>query len=296
MKKSSIDIGSNSILLLYGELKSDFNELGNEAEVVGLGRGVDETGNFLEEKMKLAFDVLTKYKKTLEDHGFDPRQTIVTATEASRNAQNSKEFFTRVYNELGFSVQIISPLGESYYTSLGIVRLKKNLKSNDCLLIDLGGASTEIIHIQKDPFEILKMQSLKCGSVRATEWVESNNYNKKINSVFKKLDFAGPFSEAICIAGTFTTLASMYLKQKVFHPSDIESLIIDREDFSCFVNSIKDIDQYPTALSRKETVAHGGAWALDLLKKLDVKKVSFSTFGLRYGVLFDTKIKEEFLI
>ncbi|MDH5581389.1 MAG: hypothetical protein OEY33_05735 [Bdellovibrionales bacterium] len=296
MKKSSIDIGSNSILLLYGELNKSFNEMGNEAEVVGLGKGVDETGNFLNEKMDHAFKVLQRFREVLVSNGFDPLETIVTATEASRNAKNSKSFFLKVKNDLGFNVQIISPLGEAYYTSLGIINLKKELSSNECLLIDLGGASTEVIHLQKKPFLIKKMQSLKCGSVRATEWIEKNKYKKNLDHIFDSLDFNGPFDEAICIAGTFTTLASMYLKQKSFNPKEIEALNIELDDFSQFVKSIKDLDAYPTAISRKETIKNGGVWALDLLTRLNVKNISFSTFGLRYGVIFEGEIRQEHII
>ena len=47
-KRASIDIGSNSILLLAGEFKDNhFKELLNESHVTGLGRDLDKNQTFL---------------------------------------------------------------------------------------------------------------------------------------------------------------------------------------------------------------------------------------------------------
>ncbi len=297
MKRSSIDIGSNSILLLYGEMDQErFIEKGSRAEVVGLGKGIDQTGKFSKEKMELAYSVLKDYHKLLRGLGYKTSETIVTATEASRNASNSKEFFKQIKEEFEFDVKIISPDGEAYYTSLGILKSKGQLKEKRSLLIDLGGASTELIEIDSNSFQITKMVSLKCGSVRAREWLDEGTYQIKIEELLKDSGFKAKYNSAIGIAGTFTTLASMYLKQDEFQIAPIENLKLEVKQLYDFLDSVVSLDEFPTAQSRKETIMSGARWSIDLLKFLEVKNLSFSTYGLRYGVLYEGAIQEMFLV
>ena len=96
LMKASIDIGSNSILLLGGTFEDQkFIEEINEAEVAGLGKDIDKNGYFEDDRMETAFNILEKYKEILKEKEVSPSEVILTATEASRVASNSKEFFER---------------------------------------------------------------------------------------------------------------------------------------------------------------------------------------------------------
>ena len=64
MKKASIDIGSNSILLLVAEVRDGklISVIENESRITGLGRNLDEAGEFIEEAMEDSLKALEEYK------------------------------------------------------------------------------------------------------------------------------------------------------------------------------------------------------------------------------------------
>jgi len=111
LKRATIDIGSNTILLLAAELDSKkiVREVLNCSEVTALGKNLDKTKAFAQESMQESFRALTSYKQKLAEVGIEPQEVIVTATEASRVAQNSQDFFEKIKQEIGFGVTIISP-------------------------------------------------------------------------------------------------------------------------------------------------------------------------------------------
>ncbi len=60
--QASIDIGSNSILLLIGHYsEGEFHIVENEARITGLGKGIDKTKVFCDESMKISFEALSDY-------------------------------------------------------------------------------------------------------------------------------------------------------------------------------------------------------------------------------------------
>jgi exopolyphosphatase/guanosine-5'-triphosphate,3'-diphosphate pyrophosphatase len=124
MRRASIDIGSNSVLLLAVELDSKgmiTKELLNESFITSLGKDLDATKKFHPDSMKATYEALCEYKKMLNKINYLIENVIVTATEASRVSTNSREFFKRIKDEIGFNIQIISSDGEAYYTALGVV-------------------------------------------------------------------------------------------------------------------------------------------------------------------------------
>ena len=65
--KASIDIGSNSILLLVGEFTDEgFKKYESESRVTSLGLNLDQTKNFDKQSMSDSFDALSEYKKIIE--------------------------------------------------------------------------------------------------------------------------------------------------------------------------------------------------------------------------------------
>lgn len=127
--RASIDIGSNSILLLAGDFStSTYKELLNESNVTGLGRELDKNKAFLDIAMEESFHVLKQYAKQVINIGIDPSEVIVTATEAARVANNAARFIERIKRETGLIIQIISGKGEAYFSTKGIPSILNFLK------------------------------------------------------------------------------------------------------------------------------------------------------------------------
>ena len=301
--RASIDIGSNSVLLLAGELREgQFFEKLNEANITGLGKNLDEESMFSKKSMDKTFDVLKKYKKMLTSFDLEVEKTIVTATEASRVAINAAAFYEKVKKELGFSVKVITSEGEAYYTGLGISGGYLGEKKEHIVVMDIGGASTELIKLKLDPFKILSSVSLPMGSVRATDWLKNKNFEKKIEevmSLFPLVEYET--SKIICVAGTMTSLAAMIKGLSFYKDQLIHGQEFDFIKFNGFIDKLKKLNpsdilnKFPLIGKRFETITGGGIVGVEIGKALNVKKFSISTYGLRYGTLFEGAIHGRYI-
>lgn len=303
MRRASIDIGSNSVLLLAVELDSRGEikeELLNESFITSLGKDLDETKRFHPDSMQSTYDALKKYKELLISIKFPLSDVIATATEASRVSTNSREFFKKIKEDLGINIQIISSDGEAYYTALGVVSSLSN-PSDNIVVMDIGGASTELISIKTNPFKIEKSISLPVGSVRATDWKNKNEFDSKIYEVLSP-DLSQYDTETlVCVAGSMTALASMYLGQREYSDTKIEGMTISFKTFQAFAIDLEKTSTenllmlFPFLGKRAPMVAAGARVAEILGTKLKIDLIKISTRGLRYGVVINGGIDEQFI-
>jgi exopolyphosphatase/guanosine-5'-triphosphate,3'-diphosphate pyrophosphatase len=296
MIRSCIDIGSNSVLLLSVQWDEQITkELLNCSHITSLGKDLDKNKFFDSQSMQATYEALLDYKMQLEKINVSVSDVIVTATEAARVATNAKEFFERIKSEIGFRVQIISSEKEAYLTALGVV---SGIKSQESTLVvmDIGGASTELIRIENSPFKIISSVSLAVGSVRATDWKNSNQFDDKMSEILSKPLNNYQADTMICVAGSMTSLATMLLEKTHFNDREIDGIQIEMEKFKTFALSLQNtsatelLTQFPFLGKRAPMVAAGANVALLILELLKVKKIQVSTRGLRYGVVFQGHI------
>ncbi len=295
----SIDIGSNSTLLLIIDLES--KEIIHEVSTItGLGRGLDKNGVFQEKSMEDTFNALMNYKDDCKQKGCE--KIIITATEASRVAKNAPDFFKRVKSELALDIQIISGEGEAFYTAAGINEMMKS-KAKKQLILDVGGASSELILIKTSPFKILSTVSLPIGSVRVDDWIKDGILKSKIDEVFENYDLDNYKNQDIIgVAGTLTSLALMYSNASEFNAESINNYSINLEDFNENTNRIQLVDtktlskQFSFLGKRSKTIQAGAICAQAILNKINAKEIKFSTYGLRYGTALSGEIDDIYLV
>lgn len=303
MRRASIDIGSNSVLLLAVELDEKGQikeELLNESFITSLGKDLDVTKKFHPDSMQATYEALSAYKKLLDKIKFPVSDVIATATEASRVSTNSREFFKKIKDELGFNIQIISSDGEAYYTALGVVS-SLSKPEGKIVVMDIGGASTELILINTSPFEIEKSISLPVGSVRATDWKNKNEFDSKIYDILAP-DMSEYNTETlVCVAGSMTALASMYLGQREYSDTKIEGMSISFKSFQDFARDLQNttvenlLMLFPFLGKRAPMVAAGSLVAELIGSKLKIDLIKVSTRGLRYGTVITGGINEQFI-
>jgi exopolyphosphatase/guanosine-5'-triphosphate,3'-diphosphate pyrophosphatase len=299
MIRASIDIGSNSVLLLVAEVDANgkmVNEILNLANVTSLGKDLDKNGVFCEDSINLTYDVLKKYTDEIKKLNINLEDVLVTATEASRVAKNAVQFFEKIKNNLGLNVFTISGSEEAFYTAFGVVSSLISEINENLIIMDIGGASTELISIKTKPFEIVTSVSFPIGSVRATDWIKENNYKLKTENIFSQNIEVYKTKSLICVAGTMTTLAAMYLGLKEFDDKKIDGLKIPFHEFKMFAMALQytNIDEvllnFPFVGKRAKTVAAGALVAKEFGEKLNINVMIISTKGLRYGVLLKGEI------
>lgn len=298
--KASIDIGSNSILLTVGKFQAgEFLEILELARVTGLGRGIDKTSKLSSESMTKTYNVLLDFKRELDR--LKVKEVIVTATEASRVAKNSEEFFEKVKIDFGFEVQVLNSYGEAYFAGKGVAL---DCEDSQNTIIDLGGASTEIIKFNHKPYLFQDFLSFPVGSVRATEWFKEGTFGERFEKLF--LGHEKHFAEfratkVIAIAGSFTTLAAMMLNLSKYDQKLVHNKTFEFEFFDNFVRKLDHMDensikgQFPVAADRITTIYLGAKVGQEFFKRLGTHKIQISCYGLRHGLLTVEAIEKKYL-
>lgn len=301
--RASIDIGSNSALLLIVDVDQDFKILENISTITTLGRDLDKNKSFLETSMDDTFKALTHYSKLCLKYNIELSSVIMTATEASRVATNSALFYERVKNEIGLSVRIITGEGEAYYSTQGIL-FDQKINDDEIVIMDIGGASTELIKVNTKSKVILNSFSMPVGCVRMNNWIEEGIFNEEIEKVLNT------YSDRInlmkveklyCVAGTMTSLANIYLGHAEFIEKEINGLEFSVSALNNLHQKMinftaKDyLERFPFLGKRAKTIGPGLSLACIIIDKLCTKEIYVSTYGLRYGTLLEGGIKDEYL-
>jgi exopolyphosphatase/guanosine-5'-triphosphate,3'-diphosphate pyrophosphatase len=302
--RASIDIGSNSVLLLIGDLSSGkLRELSKRSEVTALGRELDKNRAFHPDSMAATFEAIKSYAEECDTYGIPRWKIIATATEAARVAQNAGAFFARIEAELGVSVAIITAEAEAYFSTRGIL-FDTRFETEVATIMDIGGASTELIRVNTKNLQILESISLPIGAVRSTQWLEDQLFVKNLQKVF--LDFRGDLDkfqgkELFCVAGTVTSLGNMHLQRKEFVEDEVHRLVLRSEDVDGMFKKYSDLtpeqfhDLFPFLQKRAGSIRGGLHLVYHMIHRLLVKELTVSTYGLRFGTLLEGKVRKEFL-
>lgn len=303
-KRASIDIGSNSILLLIGAMEPDgIKILENESYVTGLGRDLDKNGKFLDQSMEESYEVFLKYKILCEKNDIQTGDVIVTATEASRVSSNAKDFFSKIEREIGFQVKIITGEAEAFFSTTGIL-FDKKIKDRFITIMDIGGASTELIKVDVEQKKILQSFSMPVGAVRMTNWRVDGTMESNLRKTLG--DFSSQLAQVktrklYCVAGTMTSVGNIYLKNQDFVESEVNGLefhkdVIDEmyKKFNKF-SSEDFLKKFSFLGKRSQTIYSGIVLARDILNVLETNELYISTYGLRYGTLLAGGVKNDFL-
>lgn len=306
MLSASIDIGSNSILLLILDISHNgtYREIANESRVTSLGKDLDKYGVFCEQSLNDSASALSDYCEILKSHNIDLSSVIVTATEAARVAKNASQFFLKIKSELGLSIKIITGEGEAYYTALGVSR-DISSSQGSIVVMDIGGASTELIEISKKDksIEIVSSKSMPVGSVRATDWLMESEtlFENKLSNVLTKDIKKYKTKKIVCVAGTMTSVAAMILGLEQFKADLIHNSTYTKNDIVELCGKYssasreKILEDFPFLGKRSATIVGGIRAVLKIFDFLDVEEFVLSTYGLRYGVLFDGGLNERYI-
>ena len=179
MKYGVIDIGSNSVRLMISDGN---NTLYKKVKTTRLAENM--CGAVLQSApMERTADAVSFFVKCAKEENVN--EICVFATAAVRQAKNKQAFIDLVKDRTGIDVDVIS--GESE-AQIGI---KGALNGADGAIIDVGGASTEVI-VTKDGTQIFS-KSLNLGVV--TLYNEFGQDKTKIENYITDIVFATRYPE-----------------------------------------------------------------------------------------------------
>lgn len=302
--RASIDIGSNSVLLLIGDLSHGKLEvISKRSEITSLGKELDKNKAFHPDSMNATYDTIKSYAQECDTHKIPRDKILATATEASRVAQNAPEFFQKIQDDLGVTITTITPEGEAYYSTKGIL-FDTKFENEVITIMDIGGASTELIRVNTKTLQIIESISMPVGAVRSTQWLHDELFVQNLQKVF--LDFRNQIDnyqgkELFCVAGTVTSLGNMQLQHKDFVEDDVHGLTIKSEEIDSLFKKYSNfspeqfLESFPFLQKRSGSIRGGLHLVYHLAHRLLIKQLRVSTYGLRFGTLLEGKIKKEFI-
>jgi exopolyphosphatase / guanosine-5'-triphosphate,3'-diphosphate pyrophosphatase len=291
---SSIDIGTNTVLLLIAQTDPKNNKiipLLNKYYIPRIGKNLKETGYLSAEAVDKLKEVLLEYKNLSEE--YHSNIIIASATAAFRNAKNSREIIDHIKNETGIEIDIISSETEGLYAYLGVT--SGLYEEGRKLIIDIGGGSTEIIIGEGD--KVLLTKSFETGVLFSSEQFRMNkNYlrdlEKHYSEVFSDLSQIEIVPDkGYAIAGTPTTLAAIKLNLNEFDADVIEGTTLNKEYLSNFVSVYTRSSEafnsayYSVLQGREDLMLPGSMILLRIMENLNLEEVIVSTRGIRNGAV-----------
>jgi exopolyphosphatase/guanosine-5'-triphosphate,3'-diphosphate pyrophosphatase len=163
-----IDIGSNSIKILVAARGADGAVVAQKYRTIDarISAGISQAAPRLsEEGMTRGLDAI---RSLLADAAeFSPRQIVLVATSAVRDAQNGVEFRARVRAATGHDIRILSGNEEANLIGRGLTCDRALAALRDFYVFDLGGGSLECLTFYDR--QIRAVASLPLGCVRLME-------------------------------------------------------------------------------------------------------------------------------
>ena len=290
---AAIDCGSNSTRLLIADVQEGkLQNLYKEHVVTRLSDNIDTTNIISEDSLKRFIKVLRKYIRKIEE--FDIQEVFCIGTAVFRNSNNSVEVIEEVKKRLNLEIRMISGEEEGILTGLGVQSSFDKLENY--LIVDIGGQSTELI------FDVDKKLNIKSENIGVVSLNENFFYEYPIreneedraaeffNQIFEDIDFHE--RELIGVSGTFTSLGSIFLKQKNYDENAIDKITIRQNSVDNIYRKLKSLSlpqimsNYPNLdPKRASTITPGIFLVVNLLKKYKIKQLKVSKSDILEGLI-----------
>lgn len=297
-----IDLGSNSVRMQISQIDDygGYTVMGYFREYVRLSENMGKEMTLKEEPMNRTIQALKDFKTRYTQ--YDNVVVKAVATAAVRGAKNQAEFLKRVKDEVGLDLQVISGSTEAYLDYIGVVN---TLPVRNGIIMDCGGASTELIWVQNGACK--ERVSIPVGSV-----VLSQNYNladtisasdlySAMNAAGQKISTVRWLGQVhnlplIALGGSNRTIAKIHRREvtdDVDELPDIHGMHLPPHYIFNLVGKLIAMNKdermkIPGLAKNRADVIVGGLIPISLvLRNLQISEVIFSNCGLRDGILFE---------
>ncbi len=270
-KIAVIDVGSNSVRLMF---VADGKVLYKTLETTRLGEGIALSKTLKEGAIERTANAVARFYDRAKSEGANVVRVFATA--AVRSATNGRDFVVRVQELRPVEVEVLSGVEEAEIGILGA------LGTRDGTVIDVGGASTEII-VQKNG-KILYEKSVDVGVVRLKDLAERDR--QKLQAIVDEaVEAFGeiPFEQPIyLVGGTATTLGAVHAGLQVYSAKEVTGVTLTAENLRkltdrLFFLSVEEIAQIPCVEEKRADVLAGGAlWLRTIAERFSLKYLTVS--------------------
>ncbi|BAN75553.1 MULTISPECIES: exopolyphosphatase [Lacticaseibacillus] len=293
-----IDLGSNSARMTIWSIDQEVvKPVKRLKEMVRLSEDMGTSRTLQPAAMDRTLKALQGFKAELDKYEDISLKAVATA--AVRQAKNQKAFLKRVKNEAGLTISVIPGMREAEYDFLGVVN---TLPIQNALIMDTGGASTELVLVQNRKLQHLV--SIPFGSVNLSERflspdvisaAEYFSLSTFIHQTFNSVWWLRRAQNLpiVALGGSNRTLAKIERRKEKL--ADFEAIHGYRMPTQQANNIFKEIlssdlatrEAIPgLAKYRADIIVGGLVPVISMIRYLDSDRLTFSQFGLREGALY----------
>jgi len=302
MRVATIDIGTNTVLLLVAERGPDGQLVAVEehATITRLGQGVDKTRTLAPEAIERTNACLDRYADVVKRLGVD--KVAVVGTSAMRDAGGGEAIRAHVKARFGVEARTISGDEEARLTFAGALSGLKVPGEGRVVVFDIGGGSTEVVDGDRSTRSIGYAHSYDVGSVRLTERhvsgdppsdAEKAAVSRDAREAFASVPDSVRGAPVVGIAGTVTTLAAISLGMADYDGARVHGLTLEVRELERVVErlarvSLAERTKIPgLEPKRADVIVAGGMVALAFLERVGASSVTISDRGVRWGLAED---------
>jgi len=297
-----VDLGSNSFHLLITRLNTDkptpsLSTVNKVKQKVRLAAGLDKDNYLSDEAIFRGLNCLKIFSLHLAT--IPVKNIIIVATAALRIARNNDIFFKAANDILPKNIKLLSGEQEASTIFAGVAHTSTdNTKPTQAkkLVIDIGGASTEII--VGEGCEAKKLVSLDIGCVSflsnyfADGLLKQDSFDHCISSAEKVINQVKDefiqlgWQSAMGSSGTMQAMIEI-LNQRQKAPVITLDFLIEIQHTLIKCQTIDNIDIEGLREDRKAVLASGLSILIALFNCLQIKSLQLSSGALREGLLFE---------
>ncbi|WP_414642508.1 Ppx/GppA phosphatase family protein [Bradyrhizobium sp.] len=306
---AALDLGTNNCRLLIACPSVDgFRVVDSFSRIIRLGEGVSATGCISEAAIERAIAALSICRDKI--HFRKAKRLRLIATEACRAASNADGFRDRVAAETGIRLEVIDRETEAALAVIGCSPLL-DPKGRGAILFDIGGGSTELVRIERDPAETnadprtKAWMSIPLGVVTLAEHfggrdVTRDAYTRMVEEVAGYIepfaaehgcDLAG--MHLLGTSGTVTTLAGIHLNLARYDRRRIDGIWMEDADITATVDRLLNMSYQQRAsnncisVDRADLVLAGCAILDAIRQAFPLPRLRVADRGLREGMLVE---------
>ncbi|MCC2677481.1 MAG: hypothetical protein K0R29_57 [Pseudobdellovibrio sp.] len=256
-------------------------------ETIRLGSDVFDSGSI---KTKTVVRLILAFKRMAKNNKkFRVDRSLAFATSAFRDAKNRKPILAAIHKTSKIKIKVISGHTEAELIRKAVQK-SLGLQQENCLLIDIGGGSVELTHVQNKKIHYSK--SFKWGMVRtltqaqkagvtATKIV-SQNLKKNLKSLPK-----GPFEMAIGTGGNLDAISRLKLQALKKGPNTLVTYEELQTMYKMFIATKPALraEKYNLKPDRVDVIEPAMYLTLNLMKKYKIARLKIPGTGLKEGAI-----------
>jgi len=306
---AALDLGTNNCRLLIACPAGDgFRVVDSFSRIIRLGEGISATGCISEAAIERAIAALSICRDKIQSR--KAKRLRLIATEACRAASNADGFRERVEAETGIRLEVIDRETEAALAVIGCSPLL-DPQGRGAILFDIGGGSTELVRIERDPDRqdaaprIKAWMSIPLGVVTLAEHfggkdVTPHSYARMVEAVAQHVT---PFAaehradlrdmHLLGTSGTVTTLAGIHLNLARYDRRRIDGVWLNDADITTVIERLLGMSYQERAanncisVERADLVLAGCAILDAIRTAFPLPRLRVADRGLREGMLVE---------